>query len=93
LTLQETANDVKSNIACLIPDESTDKHFIYSYLELILGKGVNGGLVDDYISLLLENAKNKSIGLIQHHYFEYKDVGLKEEANNIPDALFSRVSE
>lgn len=79
-------------VSKLIPDEPTDKHYVYSYLELIFGKGVNGGMVDNYIELLLQNATNNPICLVNHHFFQYKDVGLTDATETIPDTLFSRVS-
>ncbi len=83
---------VKNYIVREIPDLCTDKHYVYSYIEVLLGKGVNGGVVDDYIHLLLQNAGNKSIGLVQHHFFEYGDVGIRHAQPQLPDALFVRVS-
>jgi hypothetical protein len=74
----------------MIPDESGAKHHVYSFLEVLLGKGVNGGLVDDYIEVLLQN-NNKSIGLIKHHFFQYGDVGLGRSSALIPDVVCKRV--
>jgi hypothetical protein len=87
---QENAIDVERRVSAMIPDSSGAKHHVYSFLEVLLGKGVNGGLVDEYIELLLSNNR-KSISLIKHHFFQYGDVGLSQSTEIIPDGLCRRV--
>jgi hypothetical protein len=83
-------------VASLIPDDRAERSYIYSYVEVLFGRGVNGALVDDYIELLLQATKKnvgigQGIGHVKHHFYQYSDVGASTGVV-LPELQYHRVS-
>jgi hypothetical protein len=81
---------VQTSLVSMLPHNPLDKHMVYSYLETLFGAGINGGLIDDYISIML-SGRDKQVDHINYHLFEYGDVGLKRNTMRIPHGCCRKV--